>query len=215
MALSIGATWFVYFDYNDYHLVLYLGGTWYVILTNMINKLVPYKKESWVLQLFKFIRFLMKFNKTWLICNFYGFSQKLLINYHIFSKIILNHFWQSRVALSNFKLLTWVVQGPKVIWHGLKCHIIIQTLFFQVVESHTKFFSWHAMAKIHAWVLSTKNFGANCHHHMYMFVYYICTWCINAYTHYIHDPSRFEPKISWNYIKALTTKSFQNLNDII
>jgi len=39
----------------------------------------------------------------------------ILINYHIFSKIILNHFRQSRVALSNFKLLTRVVQGPKVI----------------------------------------------------------------------------------------------------
>jgi hypothetical protein len=53
--------------------------------------------------------------------------------------------------------------------------IKVQTLFFQVMESHTKFFSWHAMAKTHAWALSTKNFAIIHHHHMYMFVYYIST----------------------------------------
>jgi hypothetical protein len=126
------------------------------------------------LQLFKFTRFLVKFNKSWLICNFYGFSKKLLINYHIFSKSIINHFGQSHVALSNLKLLTWILQGPKLIWHGLKYKLC----FFKSWSHILNFF--HGMP----WQKYMHGFCQQ-----KVLVPFITTICTFLYITFVHDAS--------------------------
>jgi len=86
------------------------------------------------------------------------------------------------------------IWGPKLIWCGIICHVIIQMIsvfFFRIMESCRDKNAIHAMTKLHVvkknlslffvdfvnkkmWILFAM---------MYMFVYYICTRYINAHTH--------------------------------
>jgi hypothetical protein len=103
---------------------------------------------------------------------------------------------------------------PKIIWHELKCHVIIQHFLFWVMESWI-FFSWHVLPKIYAmnfiylFKLLTKGFGT-----IYMFVYGICKW----WSIYIHitfiNASIHQGLNPWKCIILLITKSIQNFHKI-
>jgi hypothetical protein len=131
--------------------------------------------------------------------------------------MIFSHLGYSYNALNpfSFKNYDMDIWSPKLIWHGIMCHVMIPKKSF--------FFPNHG----------TINciFVMTCHEKISKFFFYLVKniwhywpWCTCSYIHcdvhscklhlqeiyYCTHPSRIKPKTLWKHTKVLPTNPLQN-----